>query len=84
SIQTKSAIKIIILTGVRTAEIRLAQWHHFDFINSIWTVPPEHNKGAVTVKIHLTHLTKSILEELQAISDSPFVLMGLDPEKPLD
>ncbi|HBC0462904.1 TPA: tyrosine-type recombinase/integrase [Legionella pneumophila] len=84
SIQTKSAIKIIILTGVRTAEIRLAQWHHFDFSNSIWTVPPEHNKGAVTVKIHLHQLTKSILTELKSISDSPFVLMGLDPEKPLD
>ena len=39
SIQTKSAINIIILTGVRTAEIRLAQWTHFDFGNSLWVVP---------------------------------------------
>ena len=45
SLQTKSAIKIVTLTGVRTAEIRLAQWHHIDFVNSIWTIPPEHNIG---------------------------------------
>jgi integrase len=83
-LQTKAAIKIIILTGVRTAEIRLAEWRNFDFDNSLWTIPPEHTKGAITVKIHLSPLVKSILRELQAISDSPFVLSGLIPDHPLD
>jgi integrase len=84
SLQTKSAIKIIILTGVRTAEIRLAQWSNFDFTSSMWTIPPELTKGAITVKIHLTELTKSVLQKLKDISDSPFVLTGLTPDKPLD
>jgi len=84
SLQTKSAIKIIILTGVRTAEIRLAQWSQFDFANSLWTIPAENTKGGITVKVHLTHLTKSVLGELEAISDSPFVLVGLDENKSLD
>lgn len=84
SLQTKTAIKMIILTGVRTAEIRLAQWTHFDFNHSLWTIPPELTKGAITVKIHLTELTKSVLQELKDISDSPFVLPGLDPKKSLD
>lgn len=83
-LQTKIAIKIIILTGVRTAEIRLAQWKHFDFENSLWTVPPEHTKGAITVKIHLTSLVKSLLVELKSIGDSPFVLVGMIPNRPLD
>ena len=84
SLQTKSAIKIVILTGVRTAEIRLAQWSHIDFSNSIWTIPPEHNKGKVTVKIHLSQLAKAVLQELKAISYSSFVLPGLIKNKPLD
>ena len=84
SLQTKSAIKIIILTGVRTAEIRLAEWDSFDFDNSLWFIPPELTKGAVLVKIHLTDLTKSVLQELKAVSDSPFVLPGLIPDKSLD
>jgi integrase len=84
SLQTKNAIKIIILTGVRTAEIRLAEWKNIDFANSLWTIPPEHTKGAVTVKIHLTNLTKSILEELKSVTTSTFVLPGLIEDQPLD
>lgn len=84
SLQTKSAIKIMLLTGVRTAEIRLAKWHDIDFETSLWTIPAENNKGAVTVKIHLTELTKSTLKKLIAINDSAFVLSGISPEKSLD
>ncbi|WP_131782773.1 tyrosine-type recombinase/integrase [Legionella gresilensis] len=84
SIQTKSAIKIIILTGVRTAEIRLAKWSQVDFNNSLWIVPPEHNKGGITVKIHLSDLTKSIFKALHDISDSSYVIPSLVEDKPLD
>lgn len=84
SIQTKSVIKMIILTGVRTAEIRLAMWSTLDFTNSLWTIPPEHTKGGITVKTHLTDLAKSVLEKLKASSDSPFVIVGKSLDKPLD
>lgn len=83
STQTRSAIKIILLTGVRTAEIRLATWDQIDFDNSLWTIPPENTKGAITVKIYLTDFTKLVLKDLQA-SNSSFVLLGLGTNKPLD
>lgn len=81
---TKSAIKIIILTGVRTAEIRLSKWSEFDFKNSLWTIPPENNKGGITVKIHITEQLKVVLAQLHAICDSQFVLTGKIPTQPLD
>lgn len=84
SLQTKCAIKIILLTGVRTAEIRLAQWHEFDLDNSIWVIPPENTKGGVKVKIHLSKMTKSILVNLKLASKSSNVLPGMLPDKPLD
>ncbi|RAP38510.1 integrase [Legionella quinlivanii] len=84
TLPTKNAIKIIILTGIRTAELRLATWDNFDFDNSLWTIPAELTKGAITVKIHLTELTKSLLFELKSASDSPFVLTGIIPNQPLD
>lgn len=84
SIQTRSAIKIILLTGVRTAEIRLAKWGEFDFEKSLWTIPTEHTKGGITVKIHMTDLLKSILIPLKEITDSEFVLEGLLLNKPID
>lgn len=84
SLQTKGAIKMIILTGVRTAEIRLAQWAHIDFKNSLWVVPPENTKGTLTIKIHLTELAKSVLQQLRDDNESSYVLPGQNPDKPID
>ncbi|WP_439649248.1 tyrosine-type recombinase/integrase [Legionella bononiensis] len=77
------AIKIILLTGVRTGEIRMAQWHQFNFAESLWTIPPEHSKGAITVKIHLSELTKKILFQHKETSDSPYVIQGITDDVPL-
>jgi integrase len=77
------AIKIMLLTGVRTGEIRLAQWHQFNFEQSLWTIPPEHSKGAITVKVHLSELTKKILYQHKEASDSPFVIPGITSDVPL-
>jgi len=78
SLSIKEAIKIIILTGVRTAEIRLATWSEFDFEQSLWTIPPLHTKTAMTMKIHLSSEVKSILQKLQKNSHSKYVLTGSD------
>lgn len=78
SLAITQAIKIIILTGVRTAEIRLATWSEFDFAQSLWIIPPVHTKTAMKMKIHLTPQIKSILQTLRELSSSEFVLTGSD------
>ncbi|KTD36530.1 integrase [Legionella nautarum] len=83
SLQTKSAIKLILLTGVRTAELRLAQWGEFNFEQSLWTIPAKHSKTGIVTKIHLSSQTKAILHELKENSTSPFVLSGADKQTPL-
>jgi integrase len=84
SLQTKSAIKIIILTGVRTAEIRLATWEEFDFDNTLWTIPPENTKGGILIKIHLAAPVLAILGQLKEATTTQYVLPGMIPDKPLD
>lgn len=84
SLQTKAAIKIIILTGVRTAEIRLATWDEFDFDNALWTIPAENTKGGIAVKIHLSAPVLLILQELKNASTTKYVMPGMVPNKPLD
>ncbi|MEI6095134.1 MAG: tyrosine-type recombinase/integrase [Gammaproteobacteria bacterium] len=84
ALQTKSDIKIITLTGVRTAEIRLSQWTGIDFDNSLWTIPPEHTKGSITMKVHLSAFTKQIFQELKTVGDATLILPGLVKHKPLD
>jgi integrase len=83
SIHTKIAIKIILLTGVRTAEIRLATWEEFDFKQSLWTIPASHSKSGLTMKVHLSHQTQSLLLTLKSESLSNYVLPGMNDDKPL-
>ncbi|CZG36917.1 TPA: tyrosine-type recombinase/integrase [Legionella pneumophila] len=83
SIQIKNAIKIILLTGARTGELRLAKWSEFNFDKSLWIIPPENNKIGLSMKIHLSELTKKLLLEIKEITLSNFVLAGVDDDSPL-
>lgn len=43
-LQTKLGIQLLLLTGVRTGELRQAKPEHFDLENQLWNIPPEHVK----------------------------------------
>lgn len=74
SLQTKLAIKIILHTGIRSSELRLATWSEIDYQNSLWTIPKEHTKQDEIMRIHLTEPVKAMFKELQISSESNFVL----------
>lgn len=81
--QTRIAIKIILLTGVRTAELRLAKWDEIDFEQSLWTIPVQNSKASMISKIHLSEQVKRLFRELKNISESHYVLAGADGCNPL-
>lgn len=83
STNIRIAIKIILLTGVRTAELRLAKWDEVDFANSLWTIPANNTKSGLTMKIHLCSLSKSLFKELQLNSTSKYILTGIKHNEPL-
>ena len=74
SLQTKLAIKIILHTGIRSGELRLATWSEIDYHNSLWTIPKEHTKQDEIMRIHLTEPVKNMFRELQYGCKSDFVL----------
>jgi integrase len=78
SIQTKNAIKIILYTGVRTGELRLATWDEIDYENSLWTIPKENTKQGEIMHIHLADPVKVMFRELQSASQSNYVLSVTD------
>ncbi|MBS3046339.1 tyrosine-type recombinase/integrase [Enterobacter mori] len=41
---TRQAIKLLLLTGVRTGELRLATPQQFDLKNQLWIIPPQNVK----------------------------------------
>jgi len=69
--QIKIAIKIILLTGVRTSELRLAKWGEFNFDNSLWIVPAANSKGGVIHKIHLSEPVKVLFDNLPSFQWTP-------------
>lgn len=70
--KTRIAMELLMLTFVRTGELRCATWEEFDLENALWTVPSERMK-IKDVGDHLVPLApKSIelLRELKAITGS--------------
>lgn len=83
SMQIINAIKILLLTGVRTGELWNAKWTEFDFENNLWSIPAENTKTNLIMHVHLTKKVISLLQELQECSISEFVLSGADGIKQL-
>lgn len=44
---TKYATQLLMLTGVRTVELRFAEWSEFDFENALWEIPKERMKTSL-------------------------------------
>lgn len=80
SLQTKLAIKIILHTGVRSGELRLATWDEIDFNNSLWTIPKEHTKQGEVMHVHLTDSVKIMFQQLKADSNCQYALSAKDNE----
>lgn len=69
-LQTILGFKLLILTFVRTGELRGARWEEFDFEKAEWRIPAERMKMK---ELHIVPLSKQsivILKELQAINGS--------------
>ena len=78
SLQITNAIKILLLTGVRTGELRVAKWEEIDFENSLWTIPAANTKTNITMRVHLTDLVKSLFMKLYHCSMGDYVISGSD------
>lgn len=63
--QTILAIRLMLLTFVRTQELIKATWDEFDFKNSMWTIPAERMKMRQQHLVPLSRQTVKILNELK-------------------
>lgn len=55
------ALELLILTGVRSQEVRLAKWDEFDVEARLWTIPADHMKRG---KAHVVPLSDAVLAVL--------------------
>jgi integrase len=57
----RMALELLVLTGVRSQEVRLATWTEFDLEARLWTIPADHMKRG---KAHIVPLSDAVLAVL--------------------
>jgi integrase len=65
---TKIAIELLLLTFVRTIELRKATWEEFDLENSIWRIPAARMKMKSEHIVPLSFQATALIKELQSIT----------------
>lgn len=70
TLRVRRATQLLLLTGVRTVELRSLEWAHIDWPNATWTVPPERMKHRRRVwapfHVPLARQSVAILAQLRA------------------
>ncbi|WP_395635168.1 tyrosine-type recombinase/integrase [Sphingorhabdus sp.] len=74
----KLALELLILTGARSQEIRLATWAEFDIDSRLWVVPADHMKRRKAHIVPLSDAALSVLVKANALrlSGSDVVFPG--------
>jgi integrase len=77
-LQTNLALHFLLLTFVRTAELRATLWHEIDWEKAEWRIPAERMKMK---ELHIVPLSKqavAVLRELQKLSgDRQFIFPNM-------
>ena len=79
------ATKLLMITGVRTIELRAALWSEFDLDNAIWEIPAERMKMRRSHLVPLSTQALDLLNELKIMTGNyRYVFPGRnDPNKPM-
>ena len=65
---TKLAVELLLLTFVRSGELRQAKWEEFDFEHSVWRIPAERMKMKTEHLVPLSSQAKDVLEQIKLIT----------------
>lgn len=68
AVQTKLAVKMLLLTFVRTTELRGATWAEIDFDKAEWRIPPERMKMRRGHIVPLSQQAVAVLKELKLLT----------------
>lgn len=72
--QTRRATKLLMLTFVRTAELRFARWEEIDFDQAVWQIPAER------MKMRRPHIVPLSRQALQLFREQQEETKGINTE----
>lgn len=83
-LQTKLALQLMVLTFVRTTELRAAVWSEFDIEQALWRIPSERMKTKAPHVVPLSQQALDVVAKLREINGSyNFVFPGRTPSRPM-
>lgn len=77
------ALEFLILTGVRSENVRCAVWSEIDFNKSTWTIPKSRMKAGREHRVPLSKRALEILREMERIKESEHVFPGAKADRPV-
>ncbi|HRO43963.1 MAG TPA: tyrosine-type recombinase/integrase [Flavipsychrobacter sp.] len=69
--QTYLAMRLMLLTFVRTSELINARWSEFNLENAVWSIPAERMKMRIAHTVPLSKQAIEILKELEVLTKKP-------------
>jgi integrase len=73
-----NAIRLLMLTGARRAEVLGARWDMFDLEAGVWVKPSAHTKQRKEHRVPLSAAAIELLKDGKARATSPYVFPGAD------
>lgn len=85
NIQTKLALKLLMLTFLRANEVRCARWEEINFEKKEWRIPASRMKMASEHIVPLSEQAITVLREMQVLSGHRENVFPnrVDPKKPM-
>ncbi|HEY1613996.1 MAG TPA: integrase arm-type DNA-binding domain-containing protein [Rhizomicrobium sp.] len=82
---TQVALKLIPILFPRPGELRTAEWHEFNFLTKIWTIPVSKTKMRREHRIYLPQQALAILQEHHKLTGGGRLLFPgfTTPDKPI-
>jgi integrase len=66
--ENELALRILLLTGTRKAELQLAEWHEIDLDAALWTIPAERSKSHRGFQVPLPGAAVDCFRQLKALA----------------
>lgn len=76
--QAANILRLLLLTGARSEEVKSARWEQFDLTSGVWTKPGATTKQKTEHRVPLSGAARLLLAELleKRAKDEPFVFPG--------
>lgn len=68
SVVTRNATRLLMLTGLRTIELRASEWDDIDFDKGIWNIPAERMKMRRPHLVPISTQVRELLEEIHQLT----------------